>query len=169
MTTHDDEWMTIREASLAMNVSELTIRRRIKDGRLAHRMVDGKYFVNRSAPPPAVKTVTRGDSKMHTVESARSGDATADPGSARVSIEQFLPEYGRVAEIAGRASVLEERLKEIALENQSLRDNILSLAGRNGWLESKLEERENELRMLADSRKKRSFWSRLFGTDPNSR
>src|ERR1700694_2091038 len=45
MTNQPADWLTIREASLSLGVSELTIRRRIKDGRLSHRLVQGKYFV----------------------------------------------------------------------------------------------------------------------------
>src|SRR5579859_4718336 len=51
MTNQETTWMTIREAALALAVSELTVRRRIKDGRLRHKLINGKYFIDLQSSP----------------------------------------------------------------------------------------------------------------------
>ena len=38
----------------------------------------------------------------------------------------------------------------------------MALANRNGWLESKLDEREREIKLLEDSRHRPSWLRRVF-------
>ena len=45
----------------------------------------------------------------------------------------------------------------------ALQERLVALATRNGWLESRLEEREGAIKLLEDSRPRRSWWRRLFG------
>lgn len=156
--------MTIREAALVWGVSELTVRRRIKDGKIASQLKNGKYFVQErgngsstSAPEPSVPTeapapppvVDRGDASVSRVPS--------------IDLEAFVDEHRRLAEQAGRAALLEEQLRTLEGRYAQLQDGAVSLASRNGWLESKLDEREKEIKLLQDSRHRRSFWKRLFG------
>jgi excisionase family DNA binding protein len=165
MTNQDAEWLTIREAALAMGVSELTIRRRIKDGRMAHRMVEGKYYVNRHAqapPDPAVRTA-RGPRQAQSHPERISPERAIRQSERTISLESVLPQYALLAEQAGKAAVLEQRVGELSQECQTLRENIVSLAGRTGWLESKLEEREQALKLLTDRKRKVSLWRRFFG------
>src|SRR5947209_5818692 len=56
MTSQDARWMTIREVALALAVSELTVRRRIKDGRLRHKLINGKYFVDLQSSTGALRS-----------------------------------------------------------------------------------------------------------------
>jgi septal ring factor EnvC (AmiA/AmiB activator) len=74
-----------------------------------------------------------------------------------------VAEHRRLAEQAGRAALLEEQLRSLQERYAQLQDGAVSLANRNGWLESKLDEREREIKLLEDSRPKPSFWQRLFG------
>lgn len=202
MTNQPDNWMTIREAALALGVSELTIRRRIKDGRLAHRLINGKYYVapqetpgtleardeleteeleassRQPRRPAAVPTqpdqpaVQEGPAEQHDYstddEASHPNEVTREDSNAPVrasgfDLDALLNEHSRLAETAGRARLLEEQLAQLTERHEELRAGMLSLAGRNGWLESKLEERESELRLLTDEQPRASWWRRLFG------
>ena len=158
MTTHQDGWLTIREASISLGVSELTIRRRIKGGRVAHRLENGKYWVNLDVAAPAVQPPAPSDNDENQ-------PATPHPGAAhgRPEVAGLLPEYGRLAERAGRAGALEEAVRRLEEQRSGLEQSLIALAGRNGWLESRLEERERDLKLLTDRQHKPSRWKRLFG------
>jgi hypothetical protein len=84
------------------------------------------------------------------------------PGASFFDVARFVEEHVHLAEAAGRAEALERRVTD--LEQQSLvdRDTIIVLSNRNGWLESKLEERESHLRLLSDLRAAQPWWKRLF-------
>jgi hypothetical protein len=176
--------MTIREAAHVLSVSELTIRRRIKDRRLAYRLENGKYYVNVAQPAasedrpakgragdggerPASETASPiGKSSHLTTQSEPDlpdGETDASGATPGFNLDSLLAEHGRLAELAGRAGLLEEQVSELSERNARLQEDVVSLAGRNGWLESKLEERERELKLLTDSRHRVSFWKRLFG------
>ncbi len=186
MTNHSRDWLTIREAALALGVSELTIRRRIKDGKLAHRLVGGKYYVDltalerssaggrlgvlpdQSPDQPGDQAIDQpADRRRDHVsgqptDQSRLNGARAD-GASALDLGTLLAEHARLAEMAGRAELLEQQLRQLEERHAALQEGALSLATRNGWLESKLEEREQDLKLLTDSRAKRSWWKRVFG------
>jgi hypothetical protein len=198
MTNQPTRWMTIREASLALAVSELTIRRRIKDGRLVHRLVNGKYYIDLQSTPGSLDAAdgTETDPRNLTdqldqttslaasvpigaaqkdgngvdTSSVRSlpaegiaPDSMDRPRAAGFDLDALLAEHARLAEVAGRARLLEDQLAQLSERHEELRAGMLSLAGRNGWLESKLEERESEIKLLTDEQPRASWWKRLFG------
>lgn len=157
MSTHDD-WMTIREASLAWGVSELTVRRRIKDGKLISRLDNGKYYVREGArPSPRVEPSGDTDETP--------GVQTPPPTAPRpaINLDALVAEHRKLAEQGGRAALLEEQLRQLEARYAQLQEGTVSLANRNGWLESKLDERDTEIKLLQDSQKRPSFWRRLFG------
>jgi excisionase family DNA binding protein len=200
MTNHQATWMTIREAALALGVSELTVRRRIKDGRLRHQLINGKYYIDlRSSPtmlgtedasddhsqrlisrddqaaPRMIGPMTRQPQGVKTHESREPEvvqTGTRELEEPRIAPDDFplrgidldtlLAEHARLAEVAGRAGLLQEQYAELSARHEELRTGMLSLAGRNGWLESKLEERESEIKLLADDQPRVSWWKRLF-------
>ncbi len=41
----DVEWMKLGEAAFALGVSEITLRRKVKGGKMSHELRDGKYYV----------------------------------------------------------------------------------------------------------------------------
>lgn len=155
MDTHD-QWLTIREAAQLLNISELTVRRRIKDGKVAHRLEHGKYLINLSRPV----TSTPEPVPTETDPEERAGRHLAPLADVRA----LLPDIAQLAREAGRASALEEQLRELERRCKTLEDNTLSLSNRNGWLESKLDEREREVKLLTDSQHRPPWWKRLFGT-----
>ena len=161
MTTHDD-WMTIREAALAWGVSELTVRRRIKDGKLVSRLDNGKYYVRpEHGLAPAQEPATETDETPAVRVPETPAAATGRPS---INLDALVAEHRSLAEQAGRASLLEEQLRQLEERYARLQEGTVSLANRNGWLESKLDDRNREIKLLQDSRKKPSFWKRLFGS-----
>lgn len=203
MTNQETTWMTIREAALALAVSELTVRRRIKDGRLRHQLVNGKYFVDLQSSPGMLGSgedsdhraeentgrdvqgtptmISRTSQRSLNIESRHSLDeqhtgldalaAAVDdphygdrPSAPGFDLDALLAEHGRMAEIAGRAQLLQDQYAELTARHEELQAGMLSLAGRNGWLESKLEDRESEIKLLTDQQPRLSWWKRLFRT-----
>jgi hypothetical protein len=39
------EWMKLGDAAYALGVSEITLRRKVKCGKISHEMRDGKYYI----------------------------------------------------------------------------------------------------------------------------
>jgi excisionase family DNA binding protein len=202
MTNQQTNWMTIREAALALAVSELTIRRRIKDGRLAHRLVNGKYYIDlqstsgtlesrdeletnrpdltsrpdqersRTASRPSGAWIRAEIANDHGAEASsapyrpaeeNAADTVERPWAAGFDLDALLGEHARLAKMAGRARLLEDQLAQLSARHDELREGMLSLAGRNGWLESKLEERESAIKLLTDEQPHAPWWKRLFG------
>lgn len=161
MSTQDG-WMTIREAALAWGVSELTVRRRIKDGKLISRLDNGKYYVREGAAPPAPQEPANHGEEPQAVQPVGS----SPPSAARpaINLDALVAEHRKLAERAGRAALLEDQLRQLEARYAQLQEGTVSLANRNGWLESKLDERDREIKLLQDSQKRPSFWKRLFGT-----
>jgi hypothetical protein len=165
VTSQTAEWLTIREASLALGVSELTIRRRIKGGRMANRVVAGKYYVNLSAEPDQRPASPKSPPpSSHSNDSVRSAEAETQD-AFHLPPQSILAEYAKLAERAGRASALEDQIRRLEEQRTKLEQSVVTLAGRNGWLESRLEEREVEIKLLTDSRRRPGFLRRLFGSD----
>ncbi len=202
MTSQEPTWMTIREAALALAVSELTVRRRIKDGRLRHKLINGKYYIDLQSSPGMIgsgedtvdhaehligrddqavpRMITHNQRRVRTTDppvdrvqsltqsGTDSGENREQPSAddrpvPGIDLDAFLAEHARLAEVAGRAGLLQEQYAELTARHEELRAGMLSLAGRNGWLESKLEERESELKLLTDQQHRSSWWKRLFG------
>lgn len=196
MTTQQDGWLTLRDAAHKLGVSDLTIRRRIKDGRLAHRLAQGKYYVHLELEPPgreveqtAVNNAQSADDQVREYADDQSTELSAEAvgrpqgplaggkqetqgvpqpaptGAASMSVDlsSVLPEYTRLAEQSGRAGLLEEQLRALEERCASLESGTVTLAARNGWLESKLEERDREVQLLTDSQYRPPWWRRLFG------
>jgi excisionase family DNA binding protein len=166
MTTQTDEWLTIRQAADRLGLSDLSVRRRIKDGRLAHRLVDGKYYVSLTAAPTAPPPAPPSESVPDPMTD-QSADYSPEPAApSRPPAEELaavLPAVTELAERAGRSAALEERLRQLEGREAELQERLVVLATRNGWLESRLDEREQTIKLLEDSRHRRPWWRRLFG------
>lgn len=162
MTNQTGQWLTIRQAALQMGLSDLTVRRRIKDGKLRHRLVDGKYYVDLSSPRPTESVVEMLPAETPPADTGAIGHVAGEQPPAGARLSENVRQYIRLAEQAGRAAVLEQQLNELAQRYAQLQEGTISLANRNGWLESKLEERDQEIKLLADGGRRRSRWRHLF-------
>jgi excisionase family DNA binding protein len=161
MTTQTDEWLTIRQAAERLGLSDLSVRRRIKDGRLVFRLVEGKYYVNLAAqPPPRNPEPAPATSEPESDYSDDQSVSMAAPPAEQLA--RVLPALTDLAERAGRSAVLEERLRELEMREAALQERLVALATRNGWLESRLEEREQAIKLLEDSRHRPPWWRRMF-------
>lgn len=174
----EPQWITIREAALALGTSELTIRRRIKSGRISSRLEAGKYYVRlgeEPLEPPAVSAPETHPEEREPRESrppAPSGRETrpaalepvapSESSTSSFDLTAFVADHQRLAESAGRAALLEEQLRTLEERYTALQDGALALSNRNGWLESKLEEREREIKLLTDSQHRVSWFRRIF-------
>lgn len=162
MSTQRSGWLTIREAAHALGVSDLTIRRRIKDGRVAYKLENGKYYVDLSAPVPS--PVEQGEPPPTQGPGQTLADQeTERPHEQAVDLGPILRQQAMLAERAGRAALLEEQLRELEERYMRAQEGMVTLANRNGWLEGKLEEREREIKLLTDSEHRAPWWRRLFG------
>lgn len=175
MTNHLDGWLTIREAALALGVSELTIRRRIKDRKVVHRLHDGKYYVDLDAsitPEISGPRVMPMITQISSSDQSRIGDGAShgdsdeiphSPPALSLNLDALFTEQRRLAEMAGRSEQLDQQLRELQEQHSRLQEGVLALSSRNGWLESKLEEREQTIKLLTDSGHTPSWWKRIFG------
>lgn len=215
MSNQSTDWLSIREAAVVLGVSDLTVRRRIKDGRIAHRLIDGKYYVNLGKPASTPKLgaghhvdhIDQSDADCSLINQAtdhgteperlvpavretngrsngRGGPyetvpyegvphqsvpfgraphdgSVPDAPAAALDLDALLSEHTRLAEQAGRVAALEGQLHDLSRRRRELEELTLTLSNRNGWLESKLEEREQHIKLLADHQK-RPWWKRLF-------
>jgi Helix-turn-helix domain len=160
--TQPDEWLTIRQAAEKLGLSDLSVRRRIKDGRLAHRLINGKYLVNLAVAPVSPELGQADNTLDHPREYSKPPADQAHDQQDSHELASLLPAFAQLAERAGRAEMLAQRLREIEQREEELRDRMITLATRNGWLESRLEEREQTIKLLEDSRHRRGWWRRLF-------
>lgn len=169
------EWLSIRDAAQTLGVSDLTVRRRIKDGRIKHTLRDGKYFVH-LAPDNAVQEKSHQGSEREarpkrTVPDSRTESRAPSNGNGAsgltVDVDALINQHASLAQEAGRAAQLEEQLRALEGRYLELQQGTIALATRNGWLESKLEERERDLKLLEDSQHRRSWLQRLFGGSSN--
>jgi excisionase family DNA binding protein len=174
MTNHVNEWLTIREAAMRLGVSDLTIRRRIKSGSLSHRLDSGKYLVNLAG---AAAGDSNGGSKREVASDTepqlvkpegRSPEESAAAVGPKLDLDSLITHHRRLAEEAGRAALLREQLEKLEQQNAVLREGIVALSNRNGWLESKLEEREQAIKLLTDSQHRRPWWKRLLGAEASA-
>src|SRR5579859_7550667 len=164
------DWLTIREAALALGISDLTVRRRIKDGRMEHTLRDGKYFVRLSTTgAPVSRNGATLTGKTQTEAEPKRSPAPSNNSSTThsIDIDALIVKQAGLAQEAGRAAQLEEQLRALEERYTELQTGTIALATRNGWLESKLEERERDLKLLEDSRHKRSWIWRVFGGSNN--
>ncbi|NJL73191.1 MAG: helix-turn-helix domain-containing protein [Candidatus Competibacteraceae bacterium] len=143
-TTADTSlWVTVTQAAAALNKSERTIQRYIKAGKLESREeLGGKLFVLLPTTADTVSVVSPTFADMsHEVQAP--ADTRHDAADIHVGT---VP----IAELNKHLELIKE------LQNQ-----VQAAAFRNGYLESKLEERDREIKLLTDSQHKPSWWQRF--------
>ncbi|MCC7531961.1 MAG: helix-turn-helix domain-containing protein [Candidatus Melainabacteria bacterium] len=138
-------WWTLPEATTALGVNERTLRRWIKRDKIEARKVQGTYGEEwriKPGSPTDCPPVTTGPDK-------------SDPAPARPATPDSPVLVPDLLETKIRLALMEQ-------ENQQLKQQLQGATYRNGYLESKLEERDNAIKLLTDSQHKRNGWSRFW-------
>ncbi len=128
-----NEGLTISQAAEAMGVSPKTIRRRIKKGEIASRLVAGKFgeeYRITGLPSP--------DIKEQTLDTTPTLNTTLALDTALA-----LP-----------------IIRELQQTTRELHETNLQLAGRLGMAQERIRTLENQVKLLETG--KRPWWKRLF-------
>lgn len=140
------EVITTEEAAKRLGISARAVINRLKAGTLAGQRVQGKFrtewrvfWDNNQECSEVPPEIIIGASESS--EPSEESDAEADN------------KFGPVPNEALLAQVLQQ--------NYQLMEQVNQLTYRNGWLESKLEERDTEIKLLTDRRAKRGRWARF--------
>ena len=146
------QWWTLSEASEALSLNERTLRRWIKLGKIEARKVQGTFGEEWRIRPGSANgcpPATTGPDKPDPAPAVRATPDSPDlvPDLLKTKI---------------RLALLEQ-------ENQQLKQQLQGATYRNGYLEGKLEERDNAIKLLTDSQHKRGvlarFWSWFTGSE----
>jgi hypothetical protein len=161
-------WVTVTQAAAALGKSERTIQRYIKANKLqAREDLNGKFLVvlptgahtNASVPTDADCPARLVVADADTVELSPT-DADGLGSLVATNADDFQsPADNRkpVAVTMIPASELDGHLTLI----KELQAQVQAAAFRNGYLESKLEERDREIKLLTDSQHKQGWWVRF--------
>lgn len=139
-------WWTLSEATAALNINERTLRRWIKRGKVEALKVQGIYGEEwRIKPGPGTDCPpTTPGPDIPTITPAR---------PVSVDSPDLMSE---LLESKVRLSIFEQ-------ENRQLREQLQGATFRNGYLESQLEGKNREIKLLSDSHHKAGFWKGFWG------
>lgn len=137
--SHGQDW-TVSEAAKHLSVSEKTILRRLQKGALTGYKQSGQFGLEwRVHRTPQDRTFA----SVEVVQDRTAQDI------------QFFDQGGQ--DSPGQNLLIEQQREEIA----QLRKQIEGAIYRNGYLEAKLEERENAIKLLTDSQHKPGWWTKF--------
>lgn len=170
-----EQGLTVAQVAKALGVSAKTVRRHIKDGKLAAVRVPGKYGEEyRIAELPRELTGDRGQATEGSgVESAAVGAlSTQDrvaPVDAAAGQEQSTPVDSRSTQQASRPVDRSRIVDSTAVVTTpamamdiiaDLQKTNLQLAGQLGAAQERIRELESKVRVLAAARE--SWWRRVW-------
>lgn len=135
---------TIDEASKQLGLSPRTILRRLQKGTLPGCKVAGQFGLEWR-----VKLTQQEVSAVQAIEAVEVG-----PGQHNQT-EQDKPGLTSRDQSDMLIGELRQRIRD-------LEDKLEGATYRNGYLESKLEQRDEKIKLLTDSQHKRSGWSRFW-------
>ncbi len=146
------ELLNTEDAAKRLGISSRAVINRLKAGTLPGKLVQGKYRKEWRVFWNEVPKTSEETTEIKIENSEPSEDAA----------QKVPEEFGSGSE---RSEVSSESTAILGLldQNKRLMDQLNALTYRNGYLESKLEEREREIKLLTDSQAKQSWWAR-FGS-----
>jgi hypothetical protein len=152
------ELWTVAEAAKSFGVSEKTILRRLQKGTINGFKVQGQFGLEwriESGPTSQV-LFDNAVTKDRTPEDIISVE---DSPAQVVEIAEDSPAQGvlKPLDTLGHDRLIDEQRHEIARLRQQLEGAIY----RNGYLESKLEDRETQIKLLTDTQNKGGWWARF--------
>ncbi|NJL70460.1 MAG: hypothetical protein HC888_02020 [Candidatus Competibacteraceae bacterium] len=139
-----DHW-TLHEAAEKLQVSLVTVRRRLQRGALKGYKTQGMNGVEWRIYPPDQTLITDPDQTLVTEQ--------GDPDQTLIST-LINPDHQVLTALLARITEVESKLSEA--------QNALQSANwRNGYLESQLENQRDQIKLLTDSQHKLSWWELL--------
>jgi excisionase family DNA binding protein len=158
---------TVVEAAKRLGVSEKTILRRLQKGTLPGHKVIGQFGREWRINPIEVKNQTHEVAQLRTpldICPAQDTPAQAvEMGEPRTPQDSSAESESSILTIALEqpANVVTQILEEQKQEIASLREQLECAIYRNGYLESKLEDREKQILLLTDSQHKGGWWAKF--------
>lgn len=143
------EIITTEEASQRLGISARAVINRLKAGTLEGRKVRGKYRKEWRVFWEEVPKASE-ESPEIAMERSEDSEEPSEEGSEVFGTGKAPQEAGGSAAISG---LLEQ--------NQRLMDQMHALTYRNGYLEAKLEAKEEEIKLLTDRQRDGGWWSRF--------
>ncbi len=139
-----DHW-TLPEAAEKLNLSLVTVRRRLQRGTLKGYKIQGVNGLEWRIHPPDQTLITDQTPTLITEQ----GDSDQTPISTLIN-----PDHHVLTALLARIAEVESKLSET--------QNALQSANwRNGYLESQLENHRDQIKLLTDSQHKLSWWELL--------
>ena len=153
----DHAHWTISEASKHLQVSAITIRRRLQKGELEGSKIQGPNGPEwRIKPCILDPDQIRFNASDHDLEHDHAQDDNPDPPELAQTLISDKPDPSQM--------VIDSLLKRISDLEHSLtasQSNLQSASWRNGYLESKIQNQEEQLKLLMDSQHKSGKWARF--------
>lgn len=148
---------TVPEAAKHFNVSEKTILRRLQKGSIKGHKVSGQFGLEWRIAGTA-KTET-GDKKGALDRTPQDVIEAWDISGQDIEVvEDRTPQdVTKAWDSPGQDRFIDEQKQEIEV----LRAKLEGAIYRNGYLESKLEEREKQILLLTDSQHKPGWWAKF--------
>jgi excisionase family DNA binding protein len=142
---HSKEGLTISQAAEAMGVSPKTIRRRIKKGEIASKLVPGKFgeeYRITELPLPNIQEQTL--------------DTTPTPDTTHTLDTTPTPDTTHTMDTTLALPII----RELQRTTRELHETNLQLAGQLGIAQERIRTLENQVKLLTTG--KRPWWKRLF-------
>lgn len=157
------QWVSIVQAAARLNKSERTIHRYLKASKLASKTDwEGRLLVGLSARADTSSRVPTGEGKVN-IDLPTSSEQSADRLTLVLTdADEFDDAVNALPTDAAtlQNNFSKEMDKHLELIKQ-LQEQVQAASYRNGYLESKLEEREKDIKLLTDSQHKSSWWSQF--------
>jgi hypothetical protein len=144
------ELLSTEDAAKKLGISSRAVINRLKAGTLPGKQVQGKYRKEWRVFWNEVPKTSEEQPEIR-IESSEASEEPVQRHS-----EGFRSSSERSEDTSESTAIL-----GLLEQNKRLMDQLNALTYRNGYLESKLEEREREVQLLTDSQHKRGWWARF--------
>lgn len=144
-TQINPEHWSLQDAANKLNISVITVRRRLQKGTLKGYKIQGSNGPEWRVISPNYSTP---------IIDKEQPDPTLVADHSHTKQTPANPDQAVITALLVRLSDIESKL----LDSQNA---LQSATWRNGYLESKLEERDNQVKLLTDSQHKPGWWAKF--------
>lgn len=145
------EGLPVEDAALRLGLSERAILKRLRRGTLKGFKVPAKRGEKWLVDPAALPAVEGVPLEIEALP----------VGLPDLEDEAILPSQGLPAGVPSGVEQLVGLVQDLQAKLDKANDQLQSANFRNGYLESKLEEREKEIKLLTDGQHKPGWWARF--------